>query len=159
MGLLGITAPVKYGGLGMDYFHHVLAMEEISRCAGGIGLSYAAHSNLCINQITLHGNDEQKARFLPRLIDGSFLGSLAMSETTSGSDVTSMHTTATKPNKNSDYYVLNGNKFWITNGSEADVVFVYAKTSKKGITAFLIEKEMEGFSVGQTIDKMGMRGN
>ncbi|XP_046908611.2 isovaleryl-CoA dehydrogenase, mitochondrial [Dermatophagoides farinae] len=159
MGLLGITAPVEYGGLGLDYFNHVLSMEELSRCAGGLALSYGAHSNLCINQISLHGNDEQKARFLPHLIDGSFVGSLAMSETTSGSDVTSMRTTAKKPKKDSDYYVLNGHKFWITNGPEADVVFVYAKTSEKGITSFLVEKGMEGFSVGQVIDKLGMKGS
>ncbi|XP_027206368.2 isovaleryl-CoA dehydrogenase, mitochondrial [Dermatophagoides pteronyssinus] len=159
MGLLGITAPVEYGGLGLDYFNHVLAMEELSRCAGGLALSYGAHSNLCINQISLHGNDEQKSRFLPRLIDGTFIGSLAMSEVTSGSDVTSMRTTAKKPNKNSDYYLLNGHKFWITNGPEADVVFVYAKTSEKGISAFLVEKDMEGFQVGQIINKLGMKGS
>ncbi|OTF81545.1 isovaleryl-CoA dehydrogenase, mitochondrial-like protein [Euroglyphus maynei] len=159
MGLLGVTAPVEYGGLGLDYFNHVLAMEEMSRCAGGLALSYGAHSNLCINQISLHGNDEQKARFLPRLIDGSFVGSLAMSEVSSGSDVTSMRTTAKKPNKNADYYLLNGHKFWITNGPEADVVFVYAKTSEKGITSFLVEKGMEGFTIGQVIDKLGMKGS
>lgn len=155
MGLLGVTAPVEFGGLGLKYFDHVIAMEEISRRAGGIALSYGAHSNLCVNQITLNGNEEQKNRFLPRLIDGSFVGSLAMSETSSGSDVTSM---STKAVKQGDYYVLNGSKFWITNGPEADVVFLYAKTSDKGITAFLIEKGMEGFTVGQVLDKFGMRG-
>jgi len=155
MGLLGVTAPTEYGGLGLSYFHHVLAMEEMSRRAGGIALSYGAHSNLCVNQITLNGNDDQKQRFLPKLIDGSFVGSLAMSEAGSGSDVTSMRT---KAEKKGDYYVLNGSKFWITNGPEADVVFLYAKTSDKGITAFLVEKGMEGFSVGQVLDKLGMRG-
>lgn len=158
MGLLGITASPDYGGLGYDYFHHVIAMEELSRCAGGIGLSYGAHSNLCVNQINTHGNEEQKARFLPKLIDGTFIGSLAMSEVTSGSDVTSMRTKATKPSKTADYYILNGSKFWITNAPEADVIFVYAKTGEKEITAFLIEKGMEGFSIGQVIDKLGMRG-
>ncbi|UXI17509.1 iron-sulfur cluster assembly 2 [Sarcoptes scabiei] len=159
MGLLGITASPDYGGLGYDYFHHVIAMEELSRCAGGIGLSYGAHSNLCVNQINTHGNEEQKARFLPKLIDGTFIGSLAMSEVTSGSDVTSMRTKATKPSKTADYYILNGSKFWITNAPEADVIFVYAKTGEKEITAFLIEKGMEGFSIGQVIDKLGMRGS
>ncbi|KAJ6217312.1 hypothetical protein RDWZM_008469 [Blomia tropicalis] len=159
MGLLGITASAEYGGLEMTYFDHLIAMEELSRRAGGIALSYGAHSNLCVNQITLNGNEEQKNRFLPKLIDGSFVGSLAMSEAGSGSDVTSMKTKAVKPNANADYYVLNGSKFWITNGPEADVVFLYAKTSDKGITAFLIEKDMEGFSVGQVLDKLGMRGS
>lgn len=156
MGLLGVTAPVEFGGLGLKYFDHVIAMEELSRRAGGIALSYGAHSNLCLNQITLNGNEEQKKRFLPKLIDGSFVGSLAMSEAGSGSDVTSM---STKAVKQGDYYVLNGSKFWITNGPEADVVFLYAKTSDKGITAFLIEKGMEGFAVGQVLDKLGMRGD
>lgn len=158
MGLLGVTASTEYGGLGMNYFDHVIAMEELSRRAGGIALSYGAHSNLCVNQITLNGNEDQKQRFLPKLIDGSFIGSLAMSETNSGSDVTSMRTKAEKPTKNADYYVLNGSKFWITNAPEADVVFLYARTSEKGITAFIIEKGMEGFSVGQVLDKLGMRG-
>jgi len=155
MGLLGVTASTQYGGLGLNYFEHVLAMEELSRRAGGLALSYGAHSNLCVNQITLNGNAEQKERFLPKLIDGSFVGSLAMSEAGSGSDVTSMRT---KAEKQGDYWVLNGSKFWIRNGPEADVVFLYAKTSTKGITAFLVEKGMEGFSVGQVLDKLGMRG-
>lgn len=175
MGLLGVTAPTEYGGLGLSYLDHIIAMEELSRCAGGIALSYGAHSNLCVNQvrqaniqalfimvpkqITLNGNDEQKERFLPKLIDGSFVGSLAMSEVGSGSDVTSMRTNAVKPNKNADYYELNGSKFWITNGPEADVVFLYARTSQRGITAFLIEKGMDGFSAGRVIDKIGMRGD
>lgn len=155
MGLHGVTAPSKYGGLDLGYFEHCLALEEVSRCSGAIGLSYGAHSNLCLNQINLNGNDEQKERFLPKLIDGSFVGSLAMSETSSGSDVTSMKTNAVKKG---DYYVINGSKFWITNGSEADVVVLYARTSEKGLTTFLIEKGMEGFTIGQDIDKLGMRG-
>jgi len=156
MGLHGVTAESKFGGLELGYFEHVLVMEEISRCCAAIGLSYGAHSNLCINQLTLNGSDEQKHKYLPKLIDGSYVGALAMSETSSGSDVTSMRTTA---QKHKDYYVLNGGKFWITNGSEADVLFVYAKTSDKGITPFIIEKGMEGFSIGQKIDKLGMRGS
>lgn len=156
MGLLGVTAPTQYGGLGLQYFDHVIAMEELSRRAGGIALSYGAHSNLCVNQITLNGSEEQKGRFLPSLIDGSSVGSLAMSEAGSGSDVTSMRT---KAERKGDYYLLNGSKFWITNGPEADVVFLYAKTSDRGITAFLVEKGMEGFSVGQVLDKLGMRGS
>lgn len=158
MGLLGVTAPTQYGGLGLGYFEHCLAMEELSRQAGGIALSYGAHSNLCVNQLTLNGNEDQQRRFLPKLIDGSFVGSLAMSEVGAGSDVTSMRTKATKPTAAADYYVLNGSKFWITNAPEADVVFLYAKTSEKGITAFLVEKDMPGFSIGQVIDKLGMRG-
>ncbi|RWS29828.1 isovaleryl-CoA dehydrogenase-like protein [Leptotrombidium deliense] len=156
IGVLGVTAPSKYGGLELGYFEHVLVMEEISRVCAAIGLSYGAHSNLCVNQLTLNGSEKQKEKYLPKLIDGSFVGSLAMSETSAGSDVTSMKL---KAEKKGDYFVLNGSKFWITNGSEADVVFVYAKTSDKGITAFVVEKGMEGFSVGQTIDKLGMRGS
>ena len=158
IGLLGVTAPTEYGGLGLGYFEHILAMEELSRRAGGIALSYGAHSNLCVNQITLNGNDNQKERFLPGLINGTLVGSLAMSETNNGSDVTSMRTRAEKK-PGTDYYLVNGSKFWITNGPEADVVFVYARTgSSDGITAFIIEKDMEGFSVGQVLDKLGMRG-
>lgn len=156
MGLLGVTAQSQYGGLDLGYMDHVIAVEELSRSSGAISLSYGAHSNLCVNQITLNGSIDQKERFLPRLIDGSFVGSLAMSETSSGSDVTSMKTNAKKVG---DYFVINGSKFWITNGSEADVVFLYARTSDRGITAFLIEKGMEGFSIGQNLDKLGMRGS
>lgn len=156
MGLLGVTAEAKYGGLELGYFEHSLVMEELSRCCGAIALSYGAHSNLCVNQLTLNASEEQKDKYLPKLIDGSFVGSLAMSEAGSGSDVVSMRTTA---EKHKDYYILNGSKFWITNGSEADVVFLYAKTSDKGITPFIIEKGTEGFSVGQKIDKLGMRGS
>ena len=156
MGLLGVTADAQYGGLELGYLEHSLVMEEMSRCCGAIALSYGAHSNLCVNQLTINGNEEQKHKYLPKLIDGSYVGSLAMSEAGSGSDVVSMRTTA---EKHKDYYVLNGSKFWITNGAEADVVFVYAKTSDKGITPFIIEKGMEGFKVGQKIDKLGMRGS
>jgi isovaleryl-CoA dehydrogenase len=156
MGLMGVTAESRFGGLQLGYFEHCIIMEEISRCCPAIGLSYGAHSNLCVNQLTLNGSEEQKCKYLPKLIDGSFVGALAMSEVSSGSDVTSMRTTA---QKHKDYYVLNGSKFWITNGSEADVVFVYAKTSDKGITPFIVEKGMEGFSIGQKIDKLGMRGS
>jgi isovaleryl-CoA dehydrogenase len=130
-------------------------MEELSRTSAAVALAYGAHSNLCVNQITRNGNEDQKERFLPKLIDGSFIGALAMTEPGSGSDVVSMKTRA---EKKGDYYVLNGSKFWITNGSEADVVFVYAKTSDKGMTPFLVEKGTPGFSIGQKIDKMGMRG-
>lgn len=156
MGFMGPTASPKYGGLDLGYFEHVLIMEEISRASGAIGLSYGAHSNLCVNQINLNGTERQKEKYLPKLIDGSWVGSLAMSEPGAGSDVVSMKLRA---EKKGDYYVLNGSKFWITNGSEADVVFVYAKTGDKKITAFLVEKGMPGFSVGQTIDKLGMRGS
>ena len=156
MGFMGVTVPTKYGGLNLGYFEHTLVMEEISRVCGAIALSYGAHSNLCVNQINLNGTEEQKDKYLPKLIDGSFVGSLAMSEAGAGSDVTSMRL---KAERNGDYFVLNGSKFWITNGSEADVVFVYAKTSERGITAFVVEKGMEGFSVGQKLDKLGMRGS
>ena len=156
MGLLGVTAPTEYGGLGMTYFDHVIAMEELSRIEAGLALSYGAHSNLCVNQITLNCNHDQKSRFLPKLTSGEFVGSLAMSETTSGSDVTSMRT---KAEKKGDYWLINGSKFWITNAPDADVCFLYARTSDRGLTAFLIEKGMEGFSVGQVIDKLGMRGS
>ncbi|CAG2121756.1 unnamed protein product, partial [Medioppia subpectinata] len=156
MGLLGVTAESRFGGLELGYLEHSLVMEEISRCGAAIGLSYGAHSNLCINQLTLNGSEEQKQKYLPKLIDGSHVGALAMSEVTSGSDVVSMRTVAKREH---DYYVLNGSKFWITNASEADVLFVYAKTSDNGITPFIIEKGMEGFSIGQKIDKLGMRGS
>ena len=160
LGLLGITAPEDHGGTGMGYLAHVIAMEEVSRASGSVGLSYGAHSNLCVNQIARHGTPEQKDKFLPPLCDGSHVGGLAMSEPGSGSDVVSMRTRADKRN---DRYVLNGSKFWITNGSEAETVVVYAKTDPdagpRGITAFLIEKDMPGFSVAQKLDKLGMRGS
>ncbi|CAG2164815.1 unnamed protein product [Oppiella nova] len=156
MGLLGVTAESRFGGLELGYFEHSLVMEEISRCCAAIGLSYGAHSNLCVNQLTLNASEDQKQKYLPKLIDGSHVGALAMSEVSSGSDVVSMRTVA---QRHKDYYVLNGSKFWITNALEADVLFVYAKTSDRGITPFIIEKGMEGFSIGQSIDKLGMRGS
>lgn len=156
LGLLGPTVGPEYGGLDLGYFEHAIAMEEISRSCPAIGLSYGAHSNLCVNQINLNGTEEQKSKYLPKLIDGSHIGSLAMSETSSGSDVTSMKLRA---ERHGDYFVLNGSKFWITNGTEADVIFVYAKTSEKGITAFIVEKDFEGFSIGSKIDKLGMRAS
>ncbi len=160
LGLLGITVEEADGGSGMGYLEHVIAVEELSRASGSVGLSYAAHSNLCVNQIRLHGTKDQKKRFLPKLISGEHVGSLAMSEVGAGSDVLSMRTTAHKDGKN---YSLNGTKMWITNGPYADVIVVYAKTDpkadKKGITAFLIEKGMKGFSTAQKLDKLGMRGS
>jgi isovaleryl-CoA dehydrogenase len=160
MGLLGVTAKPEYGGSGLDYTTHCLIMEEISRGSASIGLSYGAHSNLCINQIHRNGNEAQKKKYLPKLCSGDFVGALAMSESGSGSDVVSMKLTATKKG---DKYVLNGTKFWITNGPEADVLVVYAKTDtkakSKGITAFIVEKGFKGFSVAQKLDKMGMRGS
>ncbi|KAG2179318.1 hypothetical protein INT44_006163 [Umbelopsis vinacea] len=160
MGLLGITAPEKYGGLGLGYMEHTLVMEEISRASGSVALSYGAHSNLCVNQIVRNGNEEQKQKYLPKLISGDHVGALAMSEPGSGSDVTSMRLRA---EKKGDKYILNGNKFWITNGPDADVLVVYAKTDPqagaRGITAFLIEKGFKGFSTAQKLDKLGMRGS
>ncbi|KAI9347094.1 acyl-CoA dehydrogenase/oxidase [Pilaira anomala] len=160
MGLLGVTAPQEYGGLGLGYFEHTLVMEEISRASGSVALSYGAHSNLCVNQITRNGTKEQKEKYLPKLISGDHVGALAMSEPGSGSDVVSM---SLRADKKEDRYVLNGNKFWITNGPDADVLVVYAKTNPdagpKGITAFLIEKNFKGFSVGPKFDKLGMRGS
>ncbi|KAJ3359582.1 hypothetical protein GGF32_009138 [Allomyces javanicus] len=160
MGLLGITAPEQYGGLGLGYMSHVLAMEELSRASGSVALSYGAHSNLCVNQIVRNGNDAQKAKYLPKLISGEHVGALAMSEAGSGSDVVSMRLRA---EKKGDKYVLNGNKYWITNGGDADVLVVYAKTNPDkgphGITAFLIEKGMKGFSHSPKFDKLGMRGS
>lgn len=160
LGLLGITVDEKEGGAGMGYLEHVIAVEELSRASGSVGLSYAAHSNLCVNQIRLHGTQEQKKRFLPKLISGEHIGSLAMSEANAGSDVLSMKTTAHKQGKG---YVLNGTKMWITNGPYADVIIVYAKTTpeggSKGLSAFLIEKGMKGFSTAQKLDKLGMRGS
>ncbi|KAI8988735.1 acyl-CoA dehydrogenase/oxidase [Pilobolus umbonatus] len=160
MGLLGITAPEQYGGLGLGYFEHTLIMEEISRGSGSVALSYGAHSNLCVNQIVRNGNSAQKEKYLPKLISGEHVGALAMSEPGAGSDVVSMKLRA---DKKGDHYVLNGNKFWITNGPDADVLVVYAKTDPeagpRGITAFLIEKDFKGFSRGPKFDKLGMRGS
>ena len=160
MGLLGITVEEEFGGSALGYLAHCVALEEITRASGSIGLSYGAHSNLCVNQIRLNGTQEQKERYLPRLCSGEHVGALAMSEPGAGSDVVSMKLRAEKRN---DHYRLNGNKFWITNGPDADTLVVYAKTDpeagSRGITAFLIEKEMTGFSTGQKLDKLGMRGS
>lgn len=160
MGLLGITVDEAYGGSHMGYLAHVVAMEEISRASGSVGLSYGAHSNLCVNQISLNGSSSQKKRYLPDLISGKAMGALAMSEVGSGSDVMSMTLSATAKN---DGYVLNGQKMWITNGPQANVLVVYAKTTKhdnsKAITAFLVEKDTQGFHTAQKLDKLGMRGS
>ncbi|MEM7212236.1 MAG: isovaleryl-CoA dehydrogenase [Pseudomonadota bacterium] len=160
MGLLGITVEEDFGGSALGYLAHCVAVEEITRASGSIGLSYGAHSNLCVNQIRLNGTQEQKERYLPKLCSGEHVGALAMSEPGAGSDVVSMKLRAEKRN---DHYRLNGNKFWITNGPDADTLVVYAKTDpeagSRGITAFLIEKEMTGFSTGQKLDKLGMRGS
>jgi len=160
LGLHGITVDEADGGLGLGYLEHVVAMEEVSRASASIGLSYGAHSNLCVNQIRRWGNADQKARYLPRLISGEHVGSLAMSEAGAGSDVVSMKLRA---DRRGDRFVLNGTKFWITNAPHADTLVVYAKTSpdegSRGITAFLIEKGMKGFSVSKKLDKMGMRGS
>ncbi|HYD31291.1 MAG TPA: isovaleryl-CoA dehydrogenase [Azospirillaceae bacterium] len=160
LGVLGITVEEEYGGSGLGYLEHIIAMEEISRASASVGLSYGAHSNLCVNQIRRNGNPEQKHRYLPKLVTGEHVGALAMSEPGAGSDVVAMRL---KAEKKGDRYVLNGTKFWITNGPEADVIVVYAKTDpaagSKGITAFLIEKGFKGFSVAQKLDKLGMRGS
>ena len=160
LGLLGITVSEEYGGANMGYLAHVIAMEEISRASASIGLSYGAHSNLAVNQIFLNGSNDQKKHYLPALIAGDHIGALAMSEANAGSDVVSMRLDA---QKKSDHYVLNGTKMWITNGPDAHVLVVYAKTDKsagsKGITAFIIEKGMPGFSTAQKLDKLGMRGS
>ncbi len=160
LGLLGVTADPEYGGSGMGYLAHVVAIEEISRASASVGLSYGAHSNLCVNQINRWGTAEQKEKFLPKLCSGEHVGSLAMSESGSGSDVVSMRLRAEKKN---DRYVLNGSKMWITNGPDANTLVVYAKTDperkSRGITAFLIERGMKGFSVAQKLDKLGMRGS
>jgi isovaleryl-CoA dehydrogenase len=160
LGLLGITVEEEDGGAGMGYLEHVIVMEELSRASASVGLSYAAHSNLCVNQIRLHGTKSQKERFLPKLMSGEHIGALAMSEAGAGSDVLSMRTTASRQGNS---YILNGTKMWITNGPYADVIVVYAKTNpeagSKGITAFLIEKGMKGFSIAQKLDKLGMRGS
>jgi isovaleryl-CoA dehydrogenase len=155
LGLHGITVEEDFGGLGLGYLDHVVAMEEISRASASVGLSYGAHSNLCINQIRRWGSDDQKRRYLPGLISGEHVGSLAMSEAGAGSDVVSM---TLKAEHRGDRFVLNGTKFWITNAPHADVLFVYARTDS-GVSAFLIEKGFKGFSVGQKLDKMGMRGS
>ncbi|WP_209722028.1 MULTISPECIES: isovaleryl-CoA dehydrogenase [Asticcacaulis] len=160
LGVLGLTAPEEYGGAAMGYLAHTIAMEEISRASASIGLSYGAHSNLCVNQITRNGTEAQRTKYLPKLISGDHVGALAMSETGAGSDVVSMKLRA---DKRGDRYVLNGSKMWITNGPDADVLVVYAKTNpeagSKGITAFLVEKGFKGFSVAQKLDKLGMRGS
>lgn len=160
LGVLGVTVDEEYGGAGMGYVEHMVAMEEISRASASVGLSYGAHSNLCVNQIRLNGNDDQKGRYLPKLISGDFVGALAMSEPGAGSDVVSMRLRA---DKRGDRYVLNGTKMWITNGPDADVLVVYAKTEPeagpRGITAFLVEKGFKGFSCAQKLDKLGMRGS
>lgn len=160
IGALGITAPEEYGGSALGYLAHVIAMEEISRASASVGLSYGAHSNLCLNQIVLHGTDSQKARYLPSLCKGEFIGALAMSESQAGSDVMSMRL---KAQKKEDYYLLNGSKMWITNGPIAHIFIVYAKTETEtphhGITAFIVEKDYPGLSVAQKLDKLGMRGS
>jgi isovaleryl-CoA dehydrogenase len=160
LGLHGITAPEEFGGLGLGYLEHCVAMEEVSRASAAIGLSYGAHSNLCVNQIVRNGSDAQKARYLPKLISGEHVGALAMSEPGAGSDVVSMKTRA---EKRGDRYVLNGAKMWITNGPVADVLLIYAKTDPaagaRGISAFLVEKGFKGFRPGTKLDKMGMRGS
>ncbi|QHD50160.1 isovaleryl-CoA dehydrogenase [Vreelandella aquamarina] len=160
MGLLGITVPDEDGGSGMGYLAHCIAMEEISRASASVGLSYGAHSNLCVNQLKINASAEQKAKYLPKLISGDHVGALAMSEPGAGSDVVSMQLRA---KEDGDHYVLNGNKMWITNGPDADVLVVYAKTDpdagSKGITAFIIERGMPGFSTAQKLDKLGMRGS
>lgn len=160
LGLLGITVEEELGGTGLGYLEHCIAMEEVSRASASVGLSYGAHSNLCVNQIRINGNDEQRAKYLPKLMSGEHIGALAMSEPGAGSDVVSMKL---KAEKKGDRYILNGSKMWITNGPSADTLVVYAKTDpsagSKGITAFLIEKGMKGFSVAQKLDKLGMRGS
>jgi len=160
LGLHGITVAEEHGGSGLGYLEHCVAMEEVSRASASVGLSYGAHSNLCVNQIARNGSEEQKRRYLPKLVSGEHLGALAMSETGSGSDVVSMRTRA---ERRGDRYVLNGSKFWITNGPGAEVLVVYAKTDPeagpRGITAFLVEQGMKGFSTAQKLDKLGMRGS
>lgn len=160
LGLHGITVEEEWGGLGLGYLHHVVAQEEIARASASVGLSYGAHSNLCVNQLRRWGSDKQKAKYLPRLISGEHVGALAMSEAGAGSDVVSM---TLRAEQRGDHFVLNGAKFWITNGPYADVVVVYAKTSpdagSRGITPFIVEKGFTGFSVGQKIEKVGMRGS
>ena len=158
LGLHGITVEEEFGGLGLGYLEHVVAQEEVARGSASVGLSYGAHSNLCVNQIRRWGNPEQKKKYLPKLISGEHVGALAMSEAGAGSDVVGMKL---KAEKSGNGYRLNGTKFWITNGSEAETLVVYAKTGEgsRGITAFMIEKEMDGFSIGQKVDKLGIRGS
>jgi isovaleryl-CoA dehydrogenase len=160
LGLLGITVPEEFGGAGMGYLAHTVAVEEVARASASVSLSYGAHANLCVNQIKLNGSDEQRRKYLPGLISGEHVGALAMSEPGAGSDVVSMKLRAEKRN---DRFVLNGNKYWITNGPDADTLVVYAKTDPdagaKGITAFLVEKTMKGFSTSPHFDKLGMRGS
>ena len=160
LGLLGVTIDPTFGGAGMGYLEHTVAMEEISRASGSVGLSYGAHSNLCVNQIFRNGTEAQKAQFLPDLVSGVKIGALAMSEHNAGSDVTSM---ALRAEKTGDHYILNGSKMWITNGPDADILVVYAKTDPSadahGITAFIVEKGLDGFSTGPKLDKLGMRGS
>src|SRR5262245_58435462 len=156
LGLLGITVEEEYGGTNMGYLAHIVAMEELSRASGAIGLSYGAHSNLCVNQIRRNGSEAQKKKYLPKLISGEYVGALAMSEPGAGSDVVGMRLRA---ERRGDKYVLNGNKMWITNGPDANVLVIYGKTSDRGITAFLVEKGMKGFSTAQKLDKLGMRGS
>ncbi len=158
LGLHGVTVEEQWGGLGLGYLEHVVAQEEVARASASVGLSYGAHSNLCVNQLRRWGNDDQRARYLPKLVSGDHVGSLAMSEAGAGSDVVSMKL---KAEKKGDRYVLNGTKFWITNAPYADTLVVYAKTGEgsHGITTFIIEKGFKGFSIGQKIDKMGMRGS
>ncbi len=160
LGVLGVTVDEEYGGAGMGYLEHIVAMEEISRASASVGLSYGAHSNLCVNQIKLNGTEEQKRRYLPKLVAGEHVGALAMSEPGAGSDVVGMKL---KAEKAGDRYILNGTKMWITNGPDADTLVVYAKTDPaagpRGITAFLVEKGFKGFSTAQKLDKLGMRGS
>ena len=160
LGLLGITVEEEWGGTGLGYLDHVVAMEEISRASASVGLSYGAHSNLCVNQLRRWGSDDQKTRYLEKLVTGEHLGALAMSESGAGSDVVSMKLRA---EKKGDHYVLNGSKMWITNSPDADTLIVYAKTEpdqkSRGITAFIIERDFKGFSVAQKLDKLGMRGS
>ncbi|GAA6061852.1 hypothetical protein JCM10212_001285, partial [Sporobolomyces blumeae] len=164
MGLLGVTVPEELGGLGKGYLDHLIVMEEISKASGSIALSYGAHSNLCVNQLLRHGTEAQRSKYLPRLLSGEYVGSLAMSEPNAGSDVVSMKLKAEKKTRDGEEgWVLNGGKMWITNGPDADVLIVYAKTDpsagSKGITTFIIEKGFEGFSIAQKLDKLGMRGS
>jgi isovaleryl-CoA dehydrogenase len=160
MGLLGITVEEEYGGAGMGYLEHMVAVEELSRASGAVGLSYGAHSNLCVNQLRRNGNEEQKRRYLPQLISGEHVGALSMSEPGAGSDVVSLRTSA---EKKGERYILNGSKMWCTNGPDADTLVVYARTNadagSRGITAFIIEKSFKGFKASQKLDKLGMRGS
>ncbi len=160
LGLHGITVEEDYGGAGLGYLEHVVAMEEVSRASASVGLSYGAHSNLCVNQIRRNGTEAQKRRYLPKLISGDHVGALAMSEPGAGSDVVGMRTRA---EKKGDRYLLNGSKLWITNASEAETLVIYAKTDPdagpRGITAFIVEKDFKGFSIAQKLDKLGMRGS